>query len=276
MLSGIGPADHLRSLNIRVVADLPVGDNLQDHIAVVNLYARTAPGEFHGAMRLDRVALSMLQAQLLRTGFATAVPSGVVGFVRIDPAAPSPDVEFMFPFSPPGAGPWFPGWRKPYADAFGIRPTILHPRSRGHVRLRSTNPLDPVRIAFNALTAREDIETLRQALRQGREIASQASLDPFRGAELSPGSGTVSDSDIDAFIRGTAITAHHPCATCPMGQSNTAVLDPELRVRGIDGLRVVDASAMPDIVSAHINACVLMMAERASDLIRGKDRPAIA
>ena len=104
----------------------------------------------------------------------------------------------------------------------------------------------------------------------GREIAMQKVMDPYRGAEISPGPTVTTDADIDAFIRRTTITVHHPAGTCAMGIGPEAVLDPQLRVRGIENLRVVDASAMPDMVTAHINACVLMMAEKAADMIRGK------
>ena len=119
-----------------------------------------------------------------------------------------------------------------------------------------------------------DLPTLREGFRRGREIAAQKAMDKFRGEEVSPGADVKSDAEIDAFIRKTMITVHHPASTCPIGLGPEAVLDPQLRVRGVDRLRVVDASAMPDLVTAHINACVLMMAERAADLIAGK--PALA
>ena len=274
MLSGIGPADHLRDMGIDVVADLPVGRNLQDHLAVMNLYRRKSPGEFHREMRLDRMAFNMLRAYVFGTGFATTIPSGLLGFIKTRPELAVPDVEFMLPISPADAGLWFPGIRKPYADAFGIRPAILHPESRGEVLLRSADPLAPPRLHFNFFSAPGDIATLRQGFRIGREIAHHKALDPYRGAEITPGESVTSDADIDAYIRRTTVTVHHPCGTCAMGTGPEAVLDPQMRVKGIEGLRVVDASAMPDLVSAHINACVLMMAEKASDIIR--DRPPLA
>jgi 4-pyridoxate dehydrogenase len=116
---------------------------------------------------------------------------------------------------------------------------------------------------------------LREGFKRAREVANQAPLAPFRGVETAPGAHAKSDADIDDWIRSTAITAHHPAGTCAMGLSSDSVLDAELRVRGIERLRVVDASAMPDLVSAHINACVLMMAEKASDLIRGRPTAAV-
>lgn len=270
MLSGIGPADHLREIGIQPLVDLPVGKNLQDHWAAVVFYERPQPGPFRDLMRFDRMAAAMLQAYFLGSGPATTIPSGILAFVKTRPELAVPDIEYMFPGSPPTAHMWFPGVKAPYADAFGIRPAILHPDSRGQVLLRSADPMDRVRIVFNAFSAPNDLPTLREGLKRGREIALQQPMDRFRGREISPGPACTSDADIDAFIRRTSITVHHPACTCPMGSGPDTVLDPDLRVRGVDRLRVVDASAMPDLVTAHINACVLMMAERASDLIRGK------
>ncbi len=150
---------------------------------------------------------------------------------------------------------------------------MLHPDSRGAVRLRSADPADPPRIIGNFLSAPSDLPRLREGFRLAREVAAQAPLAPWRGVETSPGAAVNSDAEVDAWIRATAITAHHPCGTCAMGIGPDSVLDPQLRVRGLERLRVVDASAMPDLVSAHINACVLMMAEKAADMIRGRSTP---
>jgi 4-pyridoxate dehydrogenase len=273
MLSGIGPADHLRSLGIAPIADLPVGKNLQDHWAAVVRYARKRPGPFRSMMRFDRMARNMLRAYFLGSGPATSIPDGVLAFIKTRPDLSVPDVEYMFPGSPPGAHLWFPGIKRPYADAFGIRPAILHPDSRGEVTLRSTDPRDRARIRFNPFSAPNDLPTLREGLKRGREIALQEPMDPFRGTELAPGPSAATDTELDAYIRRTTVTVHHPACTCPIGIRSHAVLDPDLRVRGIERLRVVDASAMPDLVTAHINACVLMMAEKAADLIRGPRPP---
>jgi len=270
MLSGIGPADHLREMGIAVAADLPVGNNLQDHWAAAVMYARKAPGPFHALMRFDRMAVNMLRAYLFGTGPATSVPSGTLAFIKTRPDLAVPDIEYMFPGSPPGVHLWFPGIVPAYKDAFGIRPALMHPDSRGTVRLRSADPAAHVVIRFNPFSAPNDLPTLRQGVKIGREIAMQKVMDPFRGPEISPGPDVQSDADIDAFIRRTTITVHHPAGTCRMGIGPEAVLDPQLRVRGIENLRVVDASAMPDMVTAHINACVMMIAERGADLIRGR------
>jgi len=143
-------------------------------------------------------------------------------------------------------------------------------RKRGEVLLRSNDPRDKVKIVTNFFSAPNDLPTLRQGFKIAREIAAQPPLERFRGAEMSPGPKVKTDAEIDAWIRKTTITAHHPASTCAMGIGSGAVVDPQFRVNGAEGLRVVDASAMPDLVSAHINAGVLMMAEKASDIIRGR------
>jgi 4-pyridoxate dehydrogenase len=270
MLSGVGPADHLREMEIDTVVDLPVGKNLQDHIAALLLWTRPIAGSFRREMRFDRMAFSMVRAFLFGTGPGTVVPGGLHAFIKTRPDLAVPDIEFMFRGAPPHAALWFPILRAAYLDGYGIRPTLLHPDSRGEVLLRSANPRDPVRIIGNYLSAPSDLPTLREGFKRARETAYQKPLDPFRGIEVTPGPDVQSDAEIDAFIRKTAVTAHHPAGTCAMGIGPEAVLDPELRVRGIERLRVVDASAMPDMVSAHINACVIMIAEKASDMIRGK------
>jgi len=126
-----------------------------------------------------------------------------------------------------------------------------------------------VRIFQNFLATDADVRTIREGLKMARDVATRKGLDRFRGRETVPGPTCRSDAEIDAFVRRTAITAHHPCATCAMGPGEDAVLDPTLRVRGVEGLRVADASAMPDLVSGNINACVLMIAEKAADLVLG-------
>jgi 4-pyridoxate dehydrogenase len=268
MLSGIGPADHLHEVGITPLLDLPVGGNLQDHLAVLIMFTRRKAGPFCAEMRADRMALSMLRAYLFGTGPGTVVPGGLHAFVKTRRDLAVPDIEFMFRGAPGHAHLWFPLLKPAYVDGFGIRPTLLHPTSRGHVRLRSADPREAPRIVGNFFSAHDDLPRLREGFKRARDVAYRKPLDPYRGVETAPGPDVKKDADIDAWIRATAITAHHPCGTCAMGLGPDSVVDPELRVRGIDGLRVVDASAMPDLVSAHINACVLMMAEKAADLIR--------
>ena len=268
MLSGIGPATHLREMGIACVADLPVGKNLQDHIGSYMTYTRNSPGVFHGEMRFDRMAVSMLMAYYHGSGPATIVPGGLHAFVKTRPELAVPDIEFMFRGTSHHPHLWFPFVYPAFTDGYGIRPTLLHPDSRGELTLRSSDPREPPRIHYNFLTAPNDLPTLRQGFKLARELAYHQALDSYRGKELSPGEKVHTDTEIDAWLRNTMITAHHPAGTCQMGTTPAAVLDPEMRVRGVEGLRVVDASAMPDLVSAHINACVIMMAEKASDMIR--------
>jgi 4-pyridoxate dehydrogenase len=270
MLSGIGPAAHLRENGIAPVIDLPVGRNLQDHLAVFLSFTRREPGPFHGQMRFDRMAASMIRAYLFGTGPGTVVPGGLHAFIKTRPELATPDIEFMFRGTAVSPHLWFPAIRPAYRDGFAIRPTLLHPDSRGEIQLRSADPRDPMRILYKFFSAPNDLPNLRQGFRLARDIAHQKPLDPFRDSETAPGANVKSDAEIDAYIRRTAITAHHPAATCPMGRGADAVLDHEMRVRGIERLRVVDASAMPDLVTGHLNAAVLMMAEKAADMIAGK------
>ena len=267
MLSGIGPVGHLAEHGIGTIADLPVGKNLQDHMAVLLQWTRPEAGPFRDDMRLDRMAMSMIRAYVLGTGPGTIVPGGLHAFIKTRSELAVPDIEFMFRGTAPNAHVWFPGWRRAYRDGFGIRPTLLHPQSRGDIRLRSADPRDPMRINCNSFSEPGDILGLRDGFLRARDVAYRSALDRYRGEELSPGPDVRTDDDVLTWIKRTAVTANHPACTCPMGTGEGAVVDPELRVRGIDRLRVVDASAMPDLVSAHINACVMMMAEKASDLI---------
>lgn len=276
MLSGIGPADHLREFDIKTFVDLPVGKNHQDHLAVLHMFTRPSGSQFQKEMRLDRAAFNMFRAHLFGTGPATVVPGGLHAFIRSQPELVVPDIEFMFRGAPVDADLWFPGIKRKFLDGYGIRPAILHPESRGEVKLRSADWRDPIRILPNFLSVPGDLAKLREGFKIAREVANQMPLDRFRGTEVTPGPSVKSDAELDAWIRRTATTVNHPAGTCRMGSGPESVLDPQLRVLGVERLRVVDASAMPDLVSGHINACVLMMAEKASDMIRGTSARAIA
>jgi 4-pyridoxate dehydrogenase len=268
MLSGIGPAQHLRDFGIDVVADLPVGKNLQDHLGAYMTYTRKEPGTFHREMRFDRMAVSMIRAYFFGTGPGTVVPGGLHAFIKTRPELSVPDIEFMFRGTSHDPHLWFPLVRPPFRDGFGIRPTLLHPDSRGELLLGSADPMAPPRIVYRFFTAPNDLPTLREGFKLAREVAFDKAMDPYRGDEIGPGLQVKSDAEIDGWLKKTVITAHHPSSTCAIAPDG--VLDSDLKVRGIERLRVCDASAMPDLVSAHINACVLMMAEKGADLIRGK------
>jgi 4-pyridoxate dehydrogenase len=268
LLSGIGPAAHLREFGIDVVTDLPVGRNLQDHLGAYMSYRRKQSGTFHREMRFDRMAVSMIRAHLFGTGPGTVVPGGLHAFIKTRPELAVPDIEFMFRGTSTKPHLWFPLVRPAFLDGFGIRPTLLHPDSRGELLLGSADSLAPPRIAYRFFTAPNDLPTLREGFKRAREVAFQRAMDPYRDEEINPGVAVKTDADIDGWLKKVVITAHHPAGTCAIGQDG--VLDPDLKVHGIEGLRVCDASAMPDLVSAHINACVLMMAEKGADLIRGR------
>jgi len=258
------------SIGVDPVIDLPVGRNLQDHLAVFLSFARSEPGPFHHQMRFDRMAVNMIRAWLFGTGPGTVVPGGLHAFVKTRLDIAVPDIEFMFRGAATDVRLWYPVIRPLRPDGFAIRPTLLHPDSRGEILLRSAAARDPMRIVYNFFSAPNDLPKLCDGFRLARHIAYQEPFDRFRGAESAPGASAQSDAEIDAYIRKTAITAHHPAATCPMGLGPDVVLDPQMRVRGLERLRVVDASAIPDLVSAHFNAVVLMMAEKAADMIAGK------
>jgi choline dehydrogenase-like flavoprotein len=277
MLSGIGDPDALGAHGIAAAVPLAgVGQNLQDHYSTGLFHERRGPGPFVHATRADRLAASFVRAYVAGTGPATDVPSGFMAFVKTDPALAMPDIQLLFRSGPSSAGPWFPGIRAAWSDAFVCRPILLRPHSRGQVLLRSADPADRVRIRQNFLSDPRDLPVLRAGLKLLREVAAQAPLDPFRGRETGPGADLTTDAELDAYIRATPATAHHPCGTCRMGVDADAVVDGSLRVHGVDGLRVADASVMPDLVGGNINAAVIMIAEKAADLILGRPAPAPA
>jgi len=270
MLSGIGPPTELLQFGIKPIVDLPVGQNLQEHLSVFNHFSRRTPGPLHDQLRFDRAAINMSRAFLARSGPATNIPLGVLGFIKTHASLAAPDIEFTLPAAAPDAALWFPGVRRAYADGFGVRTVLLHPKSRGSVSLRSADPRQSVAIRFNFLSDPNDMAVLCEGFRLGRELAHSEALREYRGAELSPVAGADTPARIEAHIRSTSQTLAHPGGTCAMGESQECVVDSQLRVRGMQGLRVADASVMPDLVSGHINACTIMIGERAADLIRAK------
>ena len=270
LLSGIGDGAKLRSHGIGALVHSPgVGANLQDHPVVRVGCRRRQAGPLQRALRVDRIAFAMLRAYLAGTGPATRPPAPVMGMVRSSPDAEAPDIQLCFRGIALDARPWWPIIGPRFADAFFLLAVLLHPKSRGSVELASNNPRDPARIRVNFLADGDDAATLAEGVRMARRVISQPALEPFRGEELLPGAMVQSEAELDRFLRATASTLHHACGTCRMGANEQAVVDCELRVRGCERLRVVDASVMPDLVSGNINACVLMIAERAADLIRG-------
>jgi 4-pyridoxate dehydrogenase len=272
MLSGIGDPDELKAHEIGVkVALSGVGRNLQDHIAALMTYARKEGGPFQHNMRLDRLALGIAQAFVLGTGFATSLPGGLTAFLKTDPSEPIPDLQLLFIAAPLfESRPYLPPFTQPFADGFGCRLVVLRPEARGQVRLASADPRAAPLIDQRLLDTERDWNSVRRGIRLFRELAREPALQPFIKAEIGPGAAATTDNAIDAHVRANAITAHHPVGTCRMGTDAMAVVDPELRVHGVEGLRVVDASVFPDLVGGTINGAVVMIAEKAADLIRGR------
>jgi 4-pyridoxate dehydrogenase len=272
-LSGIGDPDNLSSQGIKTkVALAGVGENLQDHLAIGIRYLRKDVGPFARNLRLDRIALALAQAELFGTGFAAELPSRWTAFLRSTDRQPVPDIQLQFRAGPIEARPYLPPFTKSFPDVFTCRAIMLHPLSRGRIRLSSADPVAPVRIQHHPLRQASEMETLRTAFRTIRRLAEPEPVREFISSELVPGPDCTSDGQLDDYIRATVTIADHPAGTCKMGPPSdpSAVVDTHLRVRGVDGLRVVDASIMPDLTSGNIIAPIYMIAERISDHIRGR------
>ena len=263
MLSGIGPADDLAGVGVAVGHELDgVGKNLHDHPFLVCIFESTAGGSL-----LDAEHPRYLAEYLLRkTGPLTSSVAEAFAFVRSRAGLPAPDLQFHFApafFSDHGA-------ETHDKHAYTVGPTLISPKSRGWVKLASADPTADVRIQPNALSDPEDLAALVEGVRIARRIAAAEPLRSATGREIYPGPEAVSDSEIEADVRRRVELIYHPVGTCRIGVDDLAVVDPELRVRGIDGLRVADASVMPVIPGGNTNAPTIMVAERAADLIRGR------
>jgi choline dehydrogenase len=277
LLSGIGPAAELESAGVPVVHELPgVGKNLQDHQSVGIVFEARGAITFDSHLRWDRLAWHVMRWQLFGTGVACGLPVAAQGFYRSRPELQWPDVQFLISPVSMAARPWFPGWRQGAGHRFSLANVVLHPGSRGEVTLRSANPADPPRILFNLLQAPEDRATFRAMIRFARRFFETAPASDLVTKELMPGPEVNSDDEVDAYVRKMVSTAMHPTSTCAMGIDAMAVVDAALQVRGLEGLRVADASVMPRIPGGNTNAPVIMVAEKAADLIRGIAPPARA
>lgn len=272
MLSGIGDPEALRQLDIPVSAAVKgVGANLQDHVAVGIDCRRKEPGTLHRALRADRIGLELLRAHFLGTGIAATVPSVTYSFLRSDPAEPIPDLQIPFRAFYDGARPYLPPFSPAFDDGFGCTPVLLRPESRGTISLASRDPRMAPRLQPNLLSTDRDWEVLRRGIRIACDVLEQPALHPFLASYPLAGGGR-RDADLDDFIRTKASIFHHALGTCRMGTDGDemAVVDDRLRVRGVQGLRIVDAAVMPDLIGGNINAAVIMIAEKAADLIRGR------
>jgi len=268
MLSGIGPADELRRWGIEPLADLPgVGGNLSEHTRAPVEFTARQPVTFLNELRLDRVAMSVARWALMGSGaFATQINSCNV-VVRTSKELAQPDVQLMCNPVRMDAKMWFPGIGERQDHRITSDVVLLHPRSRGRVSLRSADPRDPPRIQLNVLSDPADVQTLIRGIGVARSIYHTAPQSELTGKELRPGAELTSASDLESYLRNAAAVTQHPVGTCAMGVGPDAVVDPKLRVRGVEGLRVVDASIMPTVPGANTNAACIMIGEKASDLI---------
>jgi choline dehydrogenase len=280
MLSGIGPAAELRALGIEPLHDLPgVGRNLIEHPLTFTLNA-ARPCTFLRHLRFDRAVLSVVRWALFGTGpFATNACAGNV-FLRTEPALDRPDVQLTCPAggaaAEPGARIWYPLVRKAPDHGLAVAVSMIREESRGTVRLRSANPTDPPRILFNLFTEPSDVARMIRGIRAAREIYAQEPLASLIVREIMPGPERTSDAELERYVRETGQITQHPVGTCRMGLDADAVVDAELRVRGLERLRVIDASIMPNVPGGNTNAPTIMVAEKGADLIRGRRLPAAA
>ncbi len=264
MLSGIGPAAQLRAHGITPRVELPgVGRNLQDHLFIHTAYQCTQPVTLQylaAPLHKLRVGAEWL---LTRKGVAASNIWEMGGLVFGNETAAHPNLQYHF--TPVYSR--YHGRRIELFPGYQLNVDQLRPHSRGTVELRSNDPAERPAVRFHYLSERRDVRELIEAYKKMQALMHQPAFDAFRGARIVPDAALTTDAEIEAFIRATASTDYHPCGTCRMGADEYAVTDFELRVRGVDGLRVVDASVMPDIVSGNLNAPTMMIAERAADFI---------
>ena len=278
MLSGIGPAAALERVGVAVRVDLPgVGQDLQDHLDVSICHACTRPVTIYGILPVDRLAMQVARTLLFGTGPASVFPQEAAAFLRSAPDVEVPDIQaHLLPVLASRVRV-----RPPFAHLFdrdpvdghgyAVRISLLRPHSRGSIELASGNPFAKPRIKPRYLSDRRDLTLLRQAIGIGRDILAQDAFKPFDGGEIEPGPDVSSDSAVEAWIRRDVTTEFHPTSTCRMGDDGMAVVDDALRVRGVDGLRVADASIMPAMVGGNTNAPTMMIGEKASDLVLGRE-----
>jgi choline dehydrogenase len=267
MLSGIGPAKHLKEIGIPVLHDLPgVGENLQDHIEMYVQYESTKPITLYSTFNPVTMARVGVEWLLFHRGLGASAHLEAGAFIRTNEEAEHPNIQYHF----------LPslvidhGRVRPDRHAFQAHVGPMRPTSVGWIKLKSTDPRVHPLLQPNYLSTEFDRREMREGVRLTREIFAQAAFDPYRGSELNPGPDLRTESEIDAWVRRKADSAYHPSCTCKMGADERAVVDPECRVRGLEGLRVVDASIMPSVVSGNLNAPTIMIAEKASDMIRGR------
>ena len=268
MLSGIGPADALTGHGIVVKHDLPgVGANLQEHVGGMVQHACLKPVTYYGLLNPLKAAAAALELLVRRSGPLSVFPMNAQAFLHSGRGGERPDLQFyLFPAAIEGNS------YRPSFHGYSIHWAVLRPRSRGRVGLRSSNPFDAPAILNNFLVDPEDRAVNLAGLRIAREIHAQSAFDGLRGDETAPGPGVVADAELDAYLARTSVPHYHPVGTCRMGSDPMAVVDPQLRVIGVDGLRVIDASVMPRLIGGNTNGPTIMIGEKGADLIRGASR----
>ncbi|WP_027060553.1 choline dehydrogenase [Mesorhizobium loti] len=269
MLSGIGPAEHLRENGIAVVADRPgVGRNLQDHMELYIQQESTKPITLNSVLNPFSKALIGAQWLFFKTGLGATNHFEAAAFVRSRDGVDYPDIQYHFI----PAAVRYDGKAAAKSHGFQAHVGPMRSKSRGSVTLRSPDPKATPVIRFNYMSHPDDWTEFRHCIRLTREIFGQSAFDAYRGKEISPGSHVQSDDDLDVFIRDHAESAYHPCGTCKMGRADDAmsVVDPECRVIGVDGLRVADSSIFPRVTNGNLNAPSIMTGEKASDHILGR------
>ena len=263
--SGVGPADLLRDLNIPVVHELPgVGENLQDHLEMYLQYACKEPVSLYPALHWWNQPAIGAQWLFAGSGVGASNHFEAGGFIRTRADFAWPNIQFHF--LPVAIN--YNGSNAVKEHSFQAHVGSMRSPSRGRVRLTSKDPRQHPSILFNYMSTEQDWQEFRDAIRITREIINQPALDPYRGRELSPGAQCQSDAELDAFVRDHAETAFHPCGSCKMGEDDMAVVDGQGRVHGLQGLRVIDASIMPLIITGNLNATTIMIAEKIADKIR--------
>jgi len=264
MLSGIGDVNHLKEKGITVVSDLKgVGKNLQDHLETYIMQECKTSDTLYTYTKLIPKVLAGIQWFLSKSGPCSQSYLEAGGFTKSSTKREMPNIQFHF----------FPsfvidhGLVNPKSHGYQLHASPNHPKSRGSVTLNSSDPYDYPKILFNYLEDEDDLRQTRESIHVARKILSQPSFVKYAGKEVGPGSDKQSDDELNEYIKSNAETAYHPCGTCKMGVDKMAVVDEDLKVKGIQNLRIVDASVMPEIPSANLNAPTLMIAEKASDLI---------
>ncbi|STQ45535.1 Choline dehydrogenase [Ewingella americana] len=266
--SGVGPSELLNSLDIPVVHDLPgVGENLQDHLEMYLQYSCTQPVSLYPALQWFNQPKIGAEWLFNGTGVGASNQFEAGGFIRSREEFEWPNIQYHF--LPVAIN--YNGSNAVNEHGFQAHVGSMRSPSRGRVQVKSKDPRQHPSILFNYMSSEQDWHEFRDAIRITREIMAQPALDPYRGREISPGVDVQTDEQLDAFIREHAETAFHPSCSCKMGSDEMAVVDGQGRVHGMQGLRVVDASIMPQIITGNLNATTIMIAEKIADKIRGRE-----